>query len=91
MQIELRVQRRENLKANSIGCNSRKMIIPYKAQHSLTLFDSGMLRHALLTICYPLFGRHPLPRPGQADPQEKDIALLEYDVAFARDLLHLVQ
>jgi hypothetical protein len=34
----------------------------------------------LLTISHPIFGRHPLPRPRQANPQEKDIALLEFDV-----------
>lgn len=91
MQVKLRVKSRVNLKAHSVGCNSRKMIVPYEAQHPLTLLDSSMLRHALLTISHPIFGRHPLPRPRQANPQEKDIALLEFDVALARDLLNLVQ
>jgi hypothetical protein len=44
---------------------------------SLTLLDSSMLRHALLTISHPIFGRHPLPRPRQANPVASDAVSFE--------------
>lgn len=91
VQIKVRVQRREHLKAHGIRRNSRKVVVPEEPQHPFALLNPGVLRRRLLAVRLLLLGAHVLPCLREPDAEKEDVAALEGDLAVACDLLHGVE